>query len=79
MRKWLRRLMRSGKHTREPVKLADQLRGYPGLWVAVRAGVVVAAAETAYRLVMDLHSRGIEGATILRAPATDEPLRVGLG
>jgi uncharacterized protein DUF5678 len=67
------------RHSREPVRLAEVLRQYPGLWVAVKAGEVVEAAPTSYALVMKLHDKGILGATILRAPDVNEPLRVGLG
>jgi hypothetical protein len=61
------------------VAVSDLLRQYAGRWVALMEGAVVAAAETADRLYADLHSKQIRGATIIRAPAEDEPELVGLG
>lgn len=79
VRAWIRRRRVKRQSGREPIRIADLLRQYPGLWVAVRGGEVVDAATTSYALVMQLHDKGIHGATILRAPDVDEPLRVGLG
>jgi PII-like signaling protein len=52
---------------------------FPGLWVAVKEGSVVAARQTPHALVLELAERGITGATIKRAPADCEPELVGLG
>ncbi len=62
-----------------PVDLAEELRQCAGKWVAIRGGAVVEVRETPYALVMALHERGIDDATILRAPASNEPELVGLG
>lgn len=61
------------------VRVVDIQRQYPGLWVAVKGGEVVAAEETPYMLVMRLHEKGIEDASIFRCPAEHEPELVGLG
>jgi hypothetical protein len=79
---WLRRRgKRSGRARRplEPVRIAEELRKYPGLWVAWRDGKVVEASQTPYELLMKLSEQNIKGATIMRAPDLTEPLRVGLG
>lgn len=62
-----------------PIEIAEALRGFEGKWVALKEGVVVGAATTAYDLYADLHARQIKGTTILRVPAEDEPELVGLG
>jgi hypothetical protein len=62
-----------------PIDLADELRQCAGKWVALKAGKVVEVRETPHALVMALHERGIEDATVLRAPAANEPELVGLG
>lgn len=54
-------------------------RAYAGFWVAVRDGNVVAAWDNPYGLVQRLRELQIEGATIMRCPALDEPELVGLG
>jgi hypothetical protein len=62
-----------------PVDLSDALRECAGKWVAVRGGKVVEVRETPYQLVMALHDRQIDDATVLRAPASHEAEFVGLG
>lgn len=62
-----------------PVDLADELRQCAGKWVALKGGKVVEVRETPYALVMALHERGIDDATILRAPASNDPELVGFG
>ncbi|HVM15594.1 MAG TPA: hypothetical protein VM287_14860 [Egibacteraceae bacterium] len=62
-----------------PVDLAEELRQCAGKWVALKGGRVVEVRETPYALVMALHERGIDDATILRAPASNEPELVGFG
>lgn len=62
-----------------PVDLSEELRQCAGKWVAVKGGRVVEVRETPYALVMALHERGIDDATILRAPASNEPELVGFG
>lgn len=61
------------------VQLADAIRDYAGLWVAVKNGQVVETAETPGLLSMRLFEREITDATILRSPRLDEPELVGLG
>ena len=61
------------------VRLADLLSQCPGKWVAIKNDEIVAVRETPDQLVQDLHDRGIEDATIMRAPAETEPELVGLG
>jgi len=64
---------------KEPVRLGPELRKYQGLWVAIRDGKVVEARQTPYELVMVLMERGIDDASIVRSPRSEEPLRIGLG
>jgi hypothetical protein len=64
---------------KEPIRLAEALREVPGLWVAVKDQKVVDVAETPDRLYWQIRDRGIHGATIMRSPATHEPLQIGLG
>ena len=63
----------------EAVQLADAIREYAGLWVAVKNGQVVEAAESPGLLSMRLSEREITDATILRSPRLGEPELVGLG
>ena len=84
------RRKRSGRTglPQEPLELDVDLKAFAGKWVALRGDRVIEAADTPYALVMQLHSRGIidihtkqpaPDITILRAPAPEEPLLVGLG
>jgi len=61
------------------VPLADIIRPYAGLWVAVKNLQVVETAETAGLLSMRLAERQITDATIVRSPRVDEIGMVGLG
>lgn len=61
----------------KPVRLAQNLRGLGGKWVALKNGEPIEASETPDDLYMRLHQRGIRDATILRVPAEDEPEIVG--
>ena len=82
MGRWLLSLLRRRKGPVDaitPVQIADQLREYAGLWVALRKDCVIDAAETPDRLLMRLRDRGIQDAKILRAPAENEAVLVGLG
>jgi hypothetical protein len=63
----------------QAVQLANAIREYAGLWVAVRNGEVVETAESPGLLSMRLHDREITDATIVRSPRLDEPELVGLG
>ncbi len=63
----------------QAVQLANAIREYAGLWVAVRNGEVVETAESPGLLSMRLHDREISDATIVRSPRLDEPELVGLG
>ena len=62
-----------------PFDLAEELRECAGKWVALKGGRAVEVRETPYALVMALYERGIDDATILRAPASNEPELVGFG
>ena len=63
----------------EPIRIADDLEGLAGQWVAVKDGKVVAAGNTPDAVGMQLRSKRIRGATILRVPAEGEPELVGIG
>lgn len=63
----------------EPVRTSEALRGFEGLWVAIKAGAVVEAKATPDQLYVALRNRNIRDAVIIRVPAEDEPLMVGLG
>jgi hypothetical protein len=63
----------------KPVRIADDLEGLAGQWVAVKNGKVVAAGPTSDAVGMKLRSKRIRGATILRVPAEGEPELVGIG
>lgn len=82
MRQWVARWFRRFRAKRgplEPVQLAELLRPYPGQWVAIKNGEVVEISDTPDRLVLALSDRDILDATIIRAPAENEPELVGLG
>lgn len=82
VRKWLASLFRKKNErlgSMEPVRLAERLREYPGLWVAIVGNQIVDARETPDRLVQALSERDISNATIIRAPQLNEPELVGLG
>ena len=55
------------------------LHGFEGKWVAILDGEVVDAAETPYELVARLRSGGIKDASMIRAPALEEPEMVAFG
>jgi hypothetical protein len=79
--RWWRMIWRGRGETMSPLApedIASAIRGVPGKWVAVKDGQLVAAAETPDALYMHLHQQKIRGATILRAPAEDEPEMVGM-
>jgi hypothetical protein len=63
----------------KPARVADDLEGLAGQWVAVKGGKVVAAGPTPDAVGMRLRSKQIRGATILRVPAEGEPELVGIG
>jgi hypothetical protein len=77
----LRRLMRRNRSIRvmKPVRIADDLEGLAGKWVAVKDGKVVEAGNTPDAVGMKLRSKQIRGATIFRVPAEGEPELVGIG
>jgi hypothetical protein len=63
----------------EPTRIADDLEGFAGTWVAVKDGKVIEAGRTPDAVVMKLRARHIRGATLLRVPAEGEPELVGIG
>ena len=65
--------------TVEPIHTAEQLREFAGQWVAIRGGKVVAAAESADRLLMQLRDKKWDDVSIVRAPAEGEAVLIGLG
>ena len=67
------------ERARQPVLLRDVVRGFEGRWVALKAGRVVEACDTADAVCMVLREQRIRGATIMRVPAIGEPELVGLG
>lgn len=66
---------------RDRVPLADVLRDYPGLWVAVdrRTNKPVLVEASPYVLAAKLKGEGIRNVAIVRAPDPSEPELVGLG
>ncbi len=63
----------------EPRRIADDLDGFAGMWVAVKDGRVVEAGRTPDAVVLKLRAKRVRGATILRVPAEGEPELVGIG
>lgn len=63
----------------EPERHLHELDDYPGMWVAVQQGHVVAAASTSTDLVAELHERGIRGAVSRFVPRPSDSERVGVG
>jgi hypothetical protein len=72
---------RSGDGPVEPVPAPSGLDSYEGLWVAVKDGNVIEAAETSSQLVFQLRRRGetAKGAVMMRAPKRTDAIVVGLG
>ncbi len=68
-----------GRPVMEDQSMLEIQRQWAGSWVAVKDGEVVDARATPDMLVLALRERDIEGATIFRCPAGDEPELVGLG
>lgn len=83
MRRWMVQVPRRGTVNAgrrvDPIRLADELRGCAGKWVALVGGRVVEVQESPDRLLMALHAREIHGAVIMRAPAEHEPEMVSFG
>ena len=82
LRQWIRRRLTGRSlwpRRRTRMAYAEVQREYPGLWVAVKNGDVVAARLTPHALVLELEERGIKDATVFRTPAEEEPELVGLG
>jgi hypothetical protein len=77
----LRWLLRRHRPIRvmKPIRIADDLQGLAGMWVAVKDGKVVEAGRTPDAVGMKLRARQVKGATILRVPAEGEPELVGIG
>lgn len=74
-------LARRHKGPFEPERRPSELQKYVGLWVAVKDGKVIAAAETSRDLVHSvrkLGSRG-EGAVAQRVPKPSNSSLVGVG
>jgi hypothetical protein len=61
------------------MRYVDIQREYPGLWVAVLNGEVIAARSSPHALVFELREHGITDATVFRSRADSEPELVGLG
>ena len=76
-----RRPLRRNRSIRvmKPIRIADDLAGLAGQWVAVKDGRVVESGNTPDAVGMKLRSKQIRGATILRVPAEGEPELVGIG
>lgn len=62
-----------------PRRLPSAVREAPGKWVAIKDGEVVAIHETPYKLLAELHSKGVVDAEILRAPGEHDVELVGMG
>lgn len=79
--RWFRAVRRGGPvpSSTDSTDFGRILQGFEGRWVAILGGEVVEARETPYLLIAKLRERGIQGASIIRAPAVDEPEMVGFG
>jgi len=62
-----------------PIRIGDLLRQVPGQWVALQNGEIIEARPTLDELMGALADRSITKATVMRAPAEDEPELVGMG
>ena len=67
--------------TPAPFPLADTLRPFPGLFVAVdlRTAEAVVVDESPYVVSARVREQGLRNVAIVRAPEPDEPHLVGLG
>jgi hypothetical protein len=65
----------------EPLPAAPELDHYQGLWVAVKDGEVITAAETSSELVFRLQKLGAKGkgAVMQRAPKRTDAVVIGMG
>jgi hypothetical protein len=62
-----------------PVRVAEDLSGLAGMWVAIKDGEVVEVGRTPDAVGMKLRARQIRDAAILRVPGEGEPDLVGIG
>jgi hypothetical protein len=62
-----------------PTRVAEDLSGLAGMWVAVKDGRVIEAGRTPDAVGMRLRARNIRDAAILRVPGEGEPDLVGIG
>jgi hypothetical protein len=60
-------------------RLHELLQGFDGQWVAIQDSKVVAVNASPYELVAELRRRGLDRASIIRAPAASEPEMVAFG
>jgi len=72
-------LRRWGIEGMEPFRIAADLAGLEGKWVAIKEDEVVAVGDTPDAVYMRLHSRRVRDAIILRVPTENEPELVGIG
>lgn len=81
MRNWLQwRRRKNVTNNRVPrPSISDIQVEYSGLFVALKNGEVVEAAQTPYELIAALHRRQISDSTIIRVPDPQEPELVGWG
>lgn len=63
----------------EPVRIAEGLSDYAGLWVAVKGDRVVEVGRTPDEVMERLHQREIRDAAVLRMPSEHDRELVGLG
>lgn len=62
-----------------PTRLPEDFRQYPGKWVAIEDGQIVAVRATPDELVEVLDKQGRRGATVMRVPTEHDKELVGLG
>lgn len=76
-----RRRMASHREPMEPVRRLPELDRWEGLWVAVKDGHVVAAADTSANLVVEVHKLGAKGrgAVAQFVPPRSDVIAIGVG
>jgi len=81
-RRYLRRMGANSPGRRvEPVRRLPELDHWTGMWVAIKDGVVIAAAPTSRELVMQVRSKGepAKGAVAQFVPAMSDEIVIGVG
>ncbi len=87
MSRWLHRLtpwnnepvMPNPRYRVSPNRIPSAVREAPGKWVALKDGKVVSVRNTPDEVLMELHEKGISGASIMRSAGSEDVELVGLG